>query len=258
MEMMATIKTRGIVIRKVNFGEADRILTILSSDRGKLRVVAKGVRRTKAKLAGWLDMFADNQLELAEGRNLDIVTGAIAVKQIATDKLSLQQTGLMYYLCELVDKLIEETISDGTPSGDVPEVFSLLQESLSAVAEKVLPLNILKTYFEIKLLTGLGFAPELYRCVVSGQELNGEDILYFSYRLGGVFCNGKNQDDFAPEISKDGIKLLRLLQKYPLLAIIKIKVADETVKEVSGLMSEFVEYTTDRRIKSLQVLGQLG
>jgi DNA repair protein RecO (recombination protein O) len=246
---MPTIKTRGIVIRKSNLGEADRILTILTSDRGKIRVVAKGVRRTKAKLSGWLDMFADNQLELAEGRNLDIVTGATAVRQIMTDKLTLQQTGLMYYFCELVDKLIEET-------HDVPEVFGLLQESLLAVADEVLSLNILKTYFEIKLLTGLGLSPELYRCVVSGQELNEEDRLYFSYRLGGVFCDGKNQDDFAPEISKDGIKLLRLLQRYPLDTIGKVKVTDETVEEVSRLMSEFVEFVTDRRIRSLRVLAE--
>ena len=251
MGMMATIKTRGIVIRKVNFGEADRILTILTADRGKLRVIAKGVRRTKAKLAGWLDMFADNELELAEGRNLDIVTGANPANQIVTDRLSLQQTGLMYYLCELVDKLIEET-------HDVPEVFSLLQESLSAVAEKVLSLNGLKTYFEIKLLTGLGFAPELYHCVVSGKALNEKDELRFSYRLGGVVCDAGNQDDFALVVSKDVIKLLRLLQKYPLLAVTKIKVSDEVVKEVSGLMSEFVEFTTDRKIKSLSVLGQLS
>jgi DNA repair protein RecO (recombination protein O) len=224
-----------------------------------MRVVAKGVRRPRAKLAGWLDMFADNQLELAEGRNLDIVVGAVASREsrVASEP-TLQETGLMFYFCELVDKLIEETISDGTPSGDVPEVFSLLREGLSAIEDNILPLNILKTYFEIKLLTGLGFAPELYRCVVSGRELSEDNQLHFSYRLGGVFCDGKNQDDFAPEISCDGIKLLRLLQRYPLDAIGKVKVGSEIAEEVSRLMSEFVEYTTDRRIKSLSVLGQLS
>lgn len=247
---MPTIKTRGIVIRKANFGEADRILTILTSDRGKVRVVAKGVRRTRAKLAGWLDMFADNQLELAEGKNLDIVTGAVMTHSFVDKQLSLQQMGLMYYFCELVDKLLEET-------HEVAGVFPLLEEALGSVSKQATLLELPKTYFEIKLLTILGFAPELYHCVVSGEELNNEDRLYFSYRLGGVFCDGKNQDDFAPEISKDGIKLLRLLQRYPLNAVEKIKVADEVVKEVSGLMSEFVEFTTDRRIKSLRVLVEL-
>ncbi len=245
------LKTRGIVIRKANFGEADRILTILTSDRGKIRVVAKGVRRTKAKLAGWLDMFADNELELAEGRNLDIVTAAVGVRNFATGDLSLQQTGLMYYICELVDKLLEET-------HEVTGVFPLLQETLTAIVGKSVLLEISKTYFEIKLLTILGFAPELYRCVVSGKELNADDSLHFSYRLGGVVCDAGNQDDFAPAISKEGIKLLRLLQKYPLEAISKIKVSDEVIKETSYLMSEFVEYVTDSRIKSLQVLGQLS
>lgn len=245
------IRTRGIVIRKVNFGEADRILTILTLDRGKIRIVAKGVRRTKAKLAGWLDMFAENDLELAEGKNLDIVTGVTGVKNFAGGELSLQQTGLMYYICELVDKLLEET-------HEVVGVFPLLQETLEAITEKAVSLEMAKTYFEIKLLTVLGFAPELYRCVVSGKELNEEDELKFSYRLGGVVCDAGNQDDFAPAIGKEGIKLLRLLQRYPLVTVTKVKVPEEVTREASSLMSEFVEYTTDRRIKSLSVLGQLS
>lgn len=249
---MAIIRTRGIVIRRVNFGEADRILTILTSDRGKIRVVAKGVRRSRAKLAGWLDMFADNELELAEGRNLDIVTSAVKVQSsFAKASEDLRQTGLMFYLCELVDKLLEET-------HEVAGVFPLLLETLTAIVENQIPLLITKTYFEIKLLTILGFAPELYRCVVSGRELEAQDELYFSHLLGGVFCEGKNQDDFAPKISKDGVKLLRLLQRYPLDAVLKIKVSDETTQEISSLMSEFVEYVTDQRIKSSQVLGQLS
>jgi len=252
MGMMAIIKTRGIVIRKVNFGEADRILTIMTADRGKIRAIAKGVRRPRAKLAGWLDMFAYNEFQLAEGRNLDIVVSANKVQSgFAKATPDLRQTGLMYYVCELVDKLLEET-------HEVAGVFPLFEETLSAIADKAVPLEIAKTYFEIRLLTILGFAPELYRCVVSGEELNGAEKLYFSHRLGGVFCDGKNQDDFAPEISKDGIKLLRLLQRYPLEAIRKVKVDNETAEEVSRLMSEFVEYTTDRKIKSLEVLGQLG
>lgn len=257
------IKTRGIVVRKVNFGEADRILTILTSDRGKIRVIAKGVRRSRAKLAGWLDMFADNELELAEGRNLDIVTGAAKVRssfashpppRLRNDLRAsegLRQTGLMYYICELVDKLLEET-------HEVAGVFPLMLETFEAISKNKISLSIIKTYFEIKFLTILGFAPELYRCVVSGKELNGDNELYFSHLLGGVFCEGKNQDNFAPQISKDGIKLLRLLQKYPLEAILKIKVSDETTQEVSLLMSGFIEYITDQRIKSSQVLGQLS
>ena len=248
---MATIKTRGIVIRKVNFGEADRILTIMTADRGKIRAIAKGVRRPRAKLAGWLDMFAYNEFQLAEGRNLDIVVSANKVQSgFAKATPDLRQTGLMYYVCELVDKLLEET-------HEVAGVFPLFEETLSAIADKAVPLEIAKTYFEIRLLTILGFAPELYRCVASGGELNGEDKLYFSCRLGGVVCSS-SEDDFAPEVSKEGVKLLRLLQKYPLGAAEKIKVNSEIISEVSRLMSEFVEYTTDRRIRSLEVLGQLG
>ena len=97
---MATIKTSGIVIRRINLGEADKILTILTRDRGKIRVVAKGVRRPKAKLAGFSDMFHYNDFILAEGRNLDIVTSATTVERFVTDGMELEKIGVMYYLCD--------------------------------------------------------------------------------------------------------------------------------------------------------------
>ena len=150
---MATIKTSGIVIRRINLGEADKILTILTRDRGKIRVVAKGVRRPKAKLAGFSDMFRYNDFVLVEGRNLDIVCGATTVEHFIADGIELEKIGVMYYLCELVDKLIEET-------DDVRGIFELLRESLHFIKNHDTPTALTKSYFEMKLLLILGYSPD--------------------------------------------------------------------------------------------------
>lgn len=247
---MATIKTSGIIIRKLNLGEADKILTVLTRDRGKIRVLAKGVRRPKAKLSGFSDIFHYNDFILAEGRNWDIVTSAVTVERFLRDDTALEQIGLMYYVCELTDKLIEETQT-------VLGSFELLRETLAYMKNH--PGSIIaRSYFEMKLLTLLGFAPELNRCVVGGQPFKDDEQLRFSCVLGGVVSEAHNTtDELARPISVNALKWLRLLQRYPLDGVDKIKVDDDTTKQATSVLSDFVEYATEVRTKSLTVLGQL-
>ena len=106
---MAIVKTKGIIIKRINLGEADKILTILTTDRGKIRVVARGVRRPEAKLGGFLELFRYNEYLLAEGRNLDVVTGASTIESFRQISLNLRKIGLAYYVAEIIDKLVEET-----------------------------------------------------------------------------------------------------------------------------------------------------
>jgi len=248
---MATIKTSGIIIRKINLGEADKILTILTRDRGKIRVVAKGVRRPRAKLAGFSDMFHYNDFVLAEGRNLDIVTSAVTVERFISDDTELEKIGIMYYLCELVDKLIEET-------SEVKGVFELLREVLHFIKNHDISSALAKSYFEMKMLLLLGYAPELHWCVATHKKLNGEDDLSFSVRLGGVLCgDARIKDDFARPISLNTLKFLRLLQQYSLLDTAKITAEPEILNQMSAVTSDFVEYVMEIRPKSLSVLGEL-
>lgn len=247
---MATIKTSGIVIKKLNLGEADRILTILTRDRGKIRVLAKGVRRPKAKLTGFADMFHYNDFILAEGRNWDIVTAATTVERFLREDTSLEQIGLMYYACELVDKLIEETQM-------VKGSFELLRETLHYIKNH--PETIVaRSYFEMKLLMMLGFSPILEQCAVSRQPIREAETIYFSCRLGGAINeSARTQDELARAITPITLKWLRLLQRYPLEAIEKIKVDEQTLKQAAGVLSDFVEYATEVRARSLTVMGEL-
>ncbi len=248
---MTTIKTSGIVIKKVNVGEADRILTVLTQDRGKIRMIAKGVRRPKAKLTGFTDMFHYNDFVLAEGRNLDIMTSATTVERFVKDGMQLERIGLMYYLCELVNSLMEET-------QEVPGSFELLRETLQYIKTHDSSSDLVRGYFEMRMLLLLGYSPELYKCVVGGQKVReGEDIS-FSVRLGGVLQgDALARDSFAKLISHNTLKFLRLLQQYPLEEMAKIKINPDSMSQVNRITSDFIEYIMEGKAKSLSVMGEL-
>ena len=100
--------TDAIILRRSDFGEADRLLTVYTPHRGKLRLVAKGVRKTKSKKAGHVELFTHAALQVATGRNLDIVTQADTVQAYRALREDLDKISHAYYLVELVDRFTEE------------------------------------------------------------------------------------------------------------------------------------------------------
>jgi len=248
---MPQIRTRGIIIRKVEVGEADRIFTLLTADRGKVRVIAKGVRRGRAKLAGYLDLLRCNDFEITEGRNLDIVTGATTVMNFGEDMDNLEMFGVKLYLCELIEKLIEEE----TPAHGV---FELLFETLNALQGKLLSANLAKSYFEMKFLSLLGMAPQVQQSVVSHRDLSDQSRLYFSSHLGGVVAEGESYDDNTLiGISVTGIKLLRALIEWPISEVVKIKMDPGIVSEVEYISADYTGYALEYRSKTKRVMGEL-
>lgn len=146
--MTRTYKTEGIVLKRKNFGEADKLLTIYTKHYGKIRAIAKGIRKTTSRKAGSLELFNHSQLFVAKGRNLDIITEAQTVNSFRLWRKNLTKVGVAYYFCELVDKLTP----DIQPNRNV---FALLKEYLGKISGADLP--ALSRSFEEYLLDELGF-----------------------------------------------------------------------------------------------------
>jgi len=146
--MGRTYKTEGIILKRTNFGEADRILTIYSKHYGKIRAIAKGVRKITSRKGGNVEAFNHVSLFLAQGRNLDIVTEVEVINAFKSWRKNLRKVGLAYYFCELVDKL--------TPDGQANRVvFELLRKFLAKIEEE--SESELARSFEEELLNELGF-----------------------------------------------------------------------------------------------------
>jgi DNA repair protein RecO (recombination protein O) len=151
--MARTYKTEGIIIKRINFSEADRLLTVFSKHHGKLRLVAKGIRRLTSRKKGHLELFNQVCLFIAKGKNLDLITEAETINNFSRLRKNLPQVQTAFLFCELADRLTAENQSH-------PQVYQLLFDclhKLSLATPQALPPDNLIIYFEKNLLQLLGF-----------------------------------------------------------------------------------------------------
>jgi len=146
--MLRSYKTEGIVLKRNNVGEADKIITLFTKHYGKLRLMAKGIRKTKSRKAGSLEPFNEVQLQIARGRNLDLIIETQIINSPQSWRENLIKVTVAYYFCELVDKLTAD-------SQIHPNVFELLKTSLGQI--ELTNLSKLVRDFEGQLLDELGF-----------------------------------------------------------------------------------------------------
>lgn len=166
---MRNVKTEGIIIRRFNTGEADRILTVFTKSEGKIRVKAKGVRRISSKRSPHIELLNYTMLTLYTGKGMPFVTEAETIEDHAVLKQDLQKIGAAFHLCELVDGLCAE-------NQEHTFLFPLLLQTLSAISKGS---NIKKDVhaFENALLTQLGFSSKIPLVRTADTHAVIEDIL---------------------------------------------------------------------------------
>lgn len=146
---MPTYKTEGIILKRTNFSEADRILTIFTKHYGKIKVLAKGVRRINSRRGGNVELFNHATLFLTEGKTFDILTEAQVINSFRGLRGELEKIGKAYYACELVDRLCAERQENR-------QAYELLLGQFSAISDQPSSKVDLRE-FETKLLKLLGF-----------------------------------------------------------------------------------------------------
>jgi DNA repair protein RecO (recombination protein O) len=241
-------RTEGVIIRRADFGEADRLLTLITP-QGKRRVVAKGARKTTSRLAGHIELFTHATLLLAVGRNLDIVTQSSILHSYNTLRGDLKRIGAAYYAAELIDRLIEED-DENRPA------YDLLLATLQAL-DTTHNLDLVLRFYELRLLGCLGYRPQLYHCAVC-QEALTEETRYFSHEAGGAICPrcAPSQRAALP-LSLSAFKLLRFLQAQPLEAVERLNISPATRGEAELLLRTYLRRILERDLKSVAFLEEI-
>jgi DNA repair protein RecO (recombination protein O) len=235
-------QTEGIVIKKIKLGEADRILTIFTSDYGKIEAVAKGVRRPRSKMAGHLELLTYSKLRLTRGRNLDTVIGTQTIDSLMALKNDLWLTTYGLYVSELINQFT----ADHVPN---PSLFKLFLETLSRLGEANNSELTLR-YFELHLFDNSGYRPQLQECVSCRAELKPE-VNAFCSSSGGILCPAckfEHPDSFP--ISIDALKVLRLFQKSTFEVVQRLKASSELSQELKGVLGHYIRYILEREVKS--------
>ena len=271
--------TEAVVLRRTDFGEADRILTLFTPSYGKVRAIAKGARRTTSRLAGHLEPFARTQLLLATGRELDIVTQAEARERLDRLRDDLWHATGAWYIAELVDRFLE----DADPHPRLYRLFTttlrLLDDAATGHAgrdagrEDAVPDDtgrentrreeaahmrswLALRYFELHLLDELGYRPALHTCAGCDTPLRPEENGY-SAELGGTLCPSCSR--YAQRrLSLRALKVLRLLQTTEWEALPRLRLDDATQAEIDGTLQSTLRYHLDRELKSWAFLNMMS
>ncbi|HHC07595.1 MAG TPA: DNA repair protein RecO [Actinobacteria bacterium] len=236
---MALRSDQGIVLRSFPFGEADKVVILLSPNRGKLRTVAKGVRKTKSRFGGRLEPLTLVDLVLYEGRNLDTITQVSVIEahpRLRTDLDAVLAAGTMV---EFVDLVAQE---------DEParRLFLLLRRGLETLEAGPVHPDVV-TAFLVKAADAVGLTPSLVACAGCGTP---GSFRRFSFAEGGVLCES---------CRTPGAYLLRegLVEYLAALAdadLGNLPDADPSLSgEARGVARRFVEYHLERRLGSMAV-----
>ena len=236
------IRVEALVLHHKDFGEADRMVTLFSREQGKLRTIAKGVRKPKSRKAGHLEPFTRAALQLARGRGLWIITQAETVEAYLEIGQDLLLTGYASCVIEVLDRFTYE-------EGQNPQVYTLLVQTLGRLASGDEPFMAVR-YYEIRLLELLGFRPQLFNCVRCSSDIRPQNQ-FFSAEMGGVVCPDCSQG-ISPlrAVSLEGLRFLRHFQRSSYEQAVRASIPAPVQAELEGLLQYYMTYLLERNLNS--------
>ena len=249
MAVPRQFKRQAIVLESKPLSEADLMVTLLTSDDGKLRAVARGARKTTSKLVGHLEPLTQVEMSLTRGNEFHYVSQVQIVDSFVALKAGLEGVTRGLYLAELASWYAVEE-APGT------SIYKLLLDGLGVMPECNNPDVVLRC-FEVQLLKVSGFMPELYSCVECGEELLPRSH-QFSPAKGGVLCHQcRPAGVVVRPLSLDGLKVLRFLANTTLSEADRLRMDDSLAEEVSKLLSMLLSYWPDHEIRSRRFMDHV-
>ena len=287
--------TDALILKRMDYGEADRILTLFTPGRGKIRAIAKGARRTTSRIAGHVELFTRSQLQLSAGRDLEIITQGESQERFPHLRAGLWHATTAYYLAELIDKFTDE-------HNEYADLYTLLIESLRRLDDDAAGVARRKSnghngastlhetpathatdlpdaatadssenghpppphrsrawqmlrYFEMHLLDDLGYRPSLHECAACGATLEPVEN-GFNPTLGGVVCPNCLRFSQRP-VSLAGFKVLRLLQNTSWEHLPRLRLDTGQQNEVEYLLQALIRFHLERDLKSWDFLRHI-
>ena len=242
--MTGLYRDHGIVLRTYKLGEADRIVVFITEGHGKVRAVAKGVRKTKSKFGSRLEPCSHVALQLYEGRGeLDTVTQAESVDHFRPIRDDFDRIGRATAMLEAVDQMGLERESN-------PQLYRMLLGALRSLAAQDNPLVV--SAFFLKLLSLEGLRPQLDECVQCGQAPPDVVLVAFDPNSGGALCPGCRR---GRAITPAALALMQAILGGRLTAALAEPVTPATY-EVATVATDVMEHHLERRLRSIHVMDR--
>lgn len=238
---MALYRDEGVVLRTLRLGEADRIVTIATPEHGKVRAVAKGVRKTKSRIGARVEPLSHVTLMCWRGRELDVVTGVEVLDSFRTVRSDLDRTVTAMTMLEIVDQVAVER-------HPMPELFALLVGALRTLEERPSPALLGAFCWKLLMLEGVG--PSAEHCARCGSD---GPLVAFEDGDGGFLCRScRRGQAVAPVV----VELARLVLAGRMSAALALGLEDPTgAAELERLGILTVEHHLDRRLRTTRNLS---
>lgn len=232
---------QGIILNTRDIAEADRIYTLYTKEAGKVRVVGKGVRRPRAKLAGFLEPVTWSQISVVQKRGLGKITGAVPVNNFSRVKSDFSLLEQVFFVFQSLDKLASEQEKDEAVFDLLVSYLECLENMSQEDTENEKP-GLLTCAFLTKLLGELGYQIEVRHCVHCERALSPSNN-YFSAAQGGALCRKCCALEKSKVAVSDGaIKLIRIFLKNKLKSSLKLRVSQEDTRNLNLVIRELLRW----------------
>jgi DNA repair protein RecO (recombination protein O) len=239
---VSLFRDAGVVLRTYRLGEADRIVVLMTEQHGKVRAVAKGIRRTGSKFGARLELLTHVDLLLWQGRgDLDIVNQVEVIDTFRTVREDLARVSPGLALLEVTDQMAQERHPD-------PRLFAMLVGALRALADPANDPLLLAPSFFLKALVLEGAAPVIDGCASCGEPDGAVELVAFDLMEGGTLCRRCRR---GRPMSPAALVLLRRILGGGLAGVLSGPMVDGA-EEVAELATEAMEVHLDRRIRSVR------
>ncbi len=244
-----------INLKSYSISEADKIIVMYSKEKGLIKGVAKGIKKTTSKLGGRMDMLVANKLMLNKGRNLDTICQAEALNTFLNLRSDMNKLFYAMYVSEIIANF---GIENDPNSEEIYNLFySLLDKLANTKTKQETMFYVLK--FQLKIMDITGYSIELSNCLKCSKQMKNEEI-YFSIEQGGILCA-----DCASDIVKKVripykiTEFLNTILKQDFLSPTKYDnlVTEKILDTCINLLKKYIEYYSPKRFKTTQILESI-
>lgn len=250
--MTGHLTAEAVVLSSIDYGESDRIVTFYTREFGKIKGIAKGAKRSKKRFVNNLEPFSYIKLLFFQkpGRDLAILEQADVIRRFDNLLINIDRLAFGSYSLELLNEMTPEWQTN-------QKAFELLLKIL-VMLDAGADIKTIVIFFEMRLLSILGYTPHLDMCVVCKKTLEDSNKLFFSSAKSGILCfNCKAEEKSLVIVSPGAIKFLMLAAKTDVDKAERIIMPDWAEEECKRVTDDFLRYQLGKELKSKRFLNKL-
>ena len=247
------LNTTGLIIKEHIVGESDKYITLFTKELGKIQVIAYRAKKSERGLASATQLFTYGHFIISAYKETYKLINAEIISTFYGIRQDLEALAYAAYIGEFIDGVTEEGLSS-------KELLEISVRTLLALEKKLVPFYLIRRIFELRMLSALGFMPQLYKCANCGKILKDTSKTGYSFAVsaGGMICETcKEEYDLYLSLAYNTLYTLRYIIGVPLNKLFSFTVNDQIQKELDQLCKQYIDYYIDKKFKTLGFIEKI-